>query len=269
MNAHVRLPNIRKQFIPDPGYAIVDMDLSGADAQVVAWEADDEPMKQAFRDGIKIHVFNARTMFEEWADKTTAEIKKSPVYGHAKILCHATNYVGSAPTIATNVGWPISLVEDFQERWFIKHPGILEWHRRTERHLDGSECWRCYARPDPGTFCTRCNAPLGGHVKNAFGYRIRFFDRVERLLPEAVAWVPQSTVAIVTQRALLILAREFPTVEVLLQVHDSLVFQILLKEIELLDKIKERLDRIEIPYPDPLFIPWGVAVSEANWGECG
>jgi len=269
MVAQIPLPNIRRQFIPDPGYTIVDMDLSGADAQVVAWEADDEEMKQAFRDGIKIHVFNARTMFEEYADASTSAIKNSPVYGQVKIICHATNYVGSAPTIATNVGWPITSVQDFQDKWFVKHPGILEWHRRVDRHLDGSECWNCNYVPDPQTFCPRCNVPLGHHVKNAFGYRVRYFDRIERLLPEAVAWIPQSTVAIVTQRGLLILTKEFPEVQVLMQVHDSLVFQIPTAKIEMLTQIKERLDAIEVPYPDPLYIPWGVAVSAHNWGECG
>ena len=39
------MPNIRKLYVPDPGYEIFDIDFSGADAQVVAWEADDKPLK--------------------------------------------------------------------------------------------------------------------------------------------------------------------------------------------------------------------------------
>ena len=49
---NIILPNIRKFIVPDPGYLIVDADLSGADAQVVAWEADDADLKEAFRDGV-------------------------------------------------------------------------------------------------------------------------------------------------------------------------------------------------------------------------
>ena len=42
----IPLPNIRKIFIPDPVYILIDSDLAGADAQVVAWEADDEDLKK-------------------------------------------------------------------------------------------------------------------------------------------------------------------------------------------------------------------------------
>ena len=54
--ANIRLPNVRRTIIPDPGYTIVDADLAGADAQVVAWEAGDEKLKSAFSAGAAIHV---------------------------------------------------------------------------------------------------------------------------------------------------------------------------------------------------------------------
>ena len=40
------LPNLRKMFIPDPGKFIFDCDLEQADAQVVAWEADDDEQRR-------------------------------------------------------------------------------------------------------------------------------------------------------------------------------------------------------------------------------
>ena len=42
---HFRLPQIRKFFVPDPGKILFDVDLAGADAQIVAWEANDEPLR--------------------------------------------------------------------------------------------------------------------------------------------------------------------------------------------------------------------------------
>ena len=69
----ISLPNIRKFFIPDPGMIIAECDLSGADAQVVAWEAGDEELKTAFRQGLKIHIKNCRDMFPDkvrgWSDE--------------------------------------------------------------------------------------------------------------------------------------------------------------------------------------------------------
>lgn len=269
MVAAIELPNIRKQFVPDPGYLIVDMDLSGADAQVVAWEADDKGMKDAFRAGMKIHVKNTRDMWPEWADATDEEIKNAPVYKQNKIFCHATNYVGSAGTIATNTHWPVAFVADFQRKWFELHPGIKDWHTRTGEHLDGSRCWNCNFVPDGGQVCPNCGKTLGRTVKNAFGYRRIYFDWVDKILPEAIAWIPQSTVAHVTMLGMFRLRDNFDFAKMLLQVHDSIVFQIPKSEESALKDIKTELDAIEVPYPDPLYIPWGVAVSDETWGHCG
>ena len=102
---NIRLPNIRKMFVPDKGHTIVDADLSGADAQVVAWEAGDEDLKAAFRSGIKIHVHNARTMFDQCANMTDEEIKESPLYRDIKMGCHACNYGGTVPALVSQIGW--------------------------------------------------------------------------------------------------------------------------------------------------------------------
>ncbi|MCF6239369.1 MAG: DNA polymerase [Candidatus Marinimicrobia bacterium] len=267
----IYLPNIRNQFIPDPGMLMFDADLSGADAQVVAWEADDEGMKKGFREGMKIHVKNTRDRFpDEWGDATTEEIKQDHIYKAVKTICHATNYGGTAPSLAANpiLRWPISKVEDFQSRWFMLHPGILEWHNRTTRFLEGDQCWNCLHDSTGGVICKSCKSALGRTVRNAFGYRRIYFERTDRLLPEALAWVPQSTVAIVTQRGLILLAKQFPRAQILLQVHDSLVGQIPKGEHRMLEDIQGELDQIVVPYPDPLRIPWGIAVSEEHWGAC-
>ena len=55
----VELPNIRKLFVPDPGYVIFDADLAGADAQVVAAEAGDSDLLAAFKGGLDVHTKNA------------------------------------------------------------------------------------------------------------------------------------------------------------------------------------------------------------------
>ena len=71
----ITLPNIRKLFIPDPGYTIFDADLSGADAQVVAWEVNDNDLKQAFRLGLDIHSHNAEAL---WGSRFTSLSADSP-----------------------------------------------------------------------------------------------------------------------------------------------------------------------------------------------
>lgn len=255
----VALPNIRKMFIPDPGYTIFDADLSGADAQVVAWEADDQDLKEAFRKGMKIHAKNAEDIFGKEFTEAPGDIKqkstpKGKLYDQCKRGVHATNYGASARTLSLTpeIAWPLRRCEDFQRLWFHLHPGIKGWHNRTELLL------RTQRR-----------------AVNAFGYRRIYYDRLDSVFPEALAWVPQSTVALVTFYGALAvedagLAGNKPgfPVEFLLQVHDSLVFQIRTPLVrEVLPLVKKAL-HVTVPYPDPLVIPWGLSSSTVSWGDC-
>lgn len=243
----VKLPNVRNLFLPDPGYTLIDCDLSGADAQVVAWEANDEPLKQAFRDGLNVHNFNGETI---WGAGYRPDGKRPGARFTMRDECkrgvHGTNYGAMPRTIAITLSWTIRAAEDFQRKWFTAHPGIRDWHERTDRAVQTTRT-----------------------IRNAFGYRIVFFDRGDNLLPRALAWVPQSTVGIVAARGAVRLAKELPWLHVLLQVHDSVVFQIPNSKFESssLARIKELLT-IPVPYPDPLIIPWEMAYSRESWGKC-
>lgn len=239
----IALPNIRKLFTPDPGYMIGDADLAGADAQVVAWEANDEKLKAAFRAGLKIHAVNAKDMFGAAAGP---DGKKEPYYLMAKKGVHLTNYGGSAKTCALALGISIREAEIFQQRWLIeKHPEIGDWHKRIEHQLQTTR-----------------------QVSNKFGARRRYMERIEGLLPEALAWIPQSTVAITINKGWYNIEENLPQVQILFQVHDSLVFQYPKSEHpHILEEIHKQM-AIPIPYDDPLIIPVSIKTSERSWGDC-
>jgi DNA polymerase-1 len=250
------LPNIKKLFKPDPGYTIADCDLSGADAQVVAWEADDDDLKEAFRKGMKIHAKNAADIFGDEFTKASGDqgnkaTPKGKLYDQCKRGVHATNYGAAARTLHLNpdIGWSLARAQDFQRRWFGLHPGIEKWHQRTD-------------------FLLRTQRM----AKNAYGYRIIFFDRIDQCFPEALAWVPQSTVALVCFKGAIRLRNLHgsksakPWVKILCQVHDSLVFQFPTEMEERLWEIKEAI-HVPVPYPDPLTIPFGLALSRKSWGD--
>jgi DNA polymerase I-like protein with 3'-5' exonuclease and polymerase domains len=245
-----KLPNVRKLFIPDKGYAIFDCDLSGADAQVVAWDCNDEDLKNAFRGGLKIHVKNCEDMygqpFDPARDKVPQPGKIYSAYDEMKRFVHATNYGSSARTLAITLGWKTAQAELFQSKWFKLHPRIKHRQREIETQLQTTR-----------------------RVSNAFGYRITYFDRIEGLLPQALAWIPQSTIGIVCSRGGVSLRKNTPWAEPLLQVHDSLVFQLPYHRINPagLEAIKRALYN-EVPYPDPLLIPWGISASGKSWGDC-
>lgn len=267
----IELPNIRKFFIPDPGHEIADADLSGADAQVVAWEAEDEDLKNAFRKGLKLHIKNARDVFPEKTrglsdDALKAQDHPGGLYYACKRGVHGTNYGGKARTISAACGWTIHETELFQRRWFSIHPGIKAWHTRTERLLQGIQCWRCWSLRCEKGRCLDCNTRVGRTVGNKFGYRRVYFDRIESVLPEALAWVPQSTVAVVTEQGMCNVDENLPWVELLLQVHDSTVFQYPIPRRKDLGEVLNQLT-VPVPYDDPLVIPWGLATSRKSWGD--
>lgn len=269
-----QFPNMRRHFTPDPGFELAEFDLSGADAQVVAWEAEDEDLMRAFESGVKIHLKNTRDVFSEKVkDMTDEEIKAGSgmpgsIYDSVKKATHGTNYGGTASTLAYRLHWKQSEAEEFQEKWFHLHPNILNWHRRTERCLNGLQCWSCFGYTNGAHICPTCGAHVGRTIGNRFGYRVVYFDRVNELLTKALAWTPQSSVAINCNKGAIAIVDNVPWCELLLQVHDSIIVQYPIKFSDRLDDIKKALHSVSIPYKKrPLTIPWEAKVSRKNWGD--
>ena len=243
------IPNVRKLLIPDLGFEMASIDLTGADAQTVAWESGDEDLKRIFRENkIKIHAHNAKSMFPGRAPTGYEQ----PYYDLMRTGVHLVNYLGGDDELASAMGVPRWEAASFRAQWFRLHPAIPEWHERIQNQLQRTR-----------------------QVSNKFGYRRFYFDRVETALPDAIAWLGQSTTACVTNRALVRVESyrggQFVNdlrVQFLLQVHDELVFQypIVYRE-EVLAKVKP-LVHITVPYDDPLVIPWGLKTSTVSWGQC-
>lgn len=241
----VILPNVRKLFIPDKGYMMFDADLAGADAQVVAAEAEDDALLSAFANGLDVHSKNATDMWGERFTKLEGKARyhKRQANKHG---VHATNYGAKPMALVRNpvINFTPSEANWFQNTWFTLHPGILTWHQRTQHELQQSRS-----------------------VSNKFGYRRIYFDRIDGLLPQALAWLPQSTIALTCNKGALQLRRACPWVQILLQVHDSLVFQVPFHRAEQYDLLRRAL-LVPIPYKRPLVINWGLARSAESWGAC-
>lgn len=243
--AVLQLPNIRRLYVPDPGMVMFDMDLDRADLQVVVWEADDEELRDALRQGVDLHSLNAKTLFGLSAPLGEIKTKHFDKRQLAKAWVHGTNYGGGPRTMAITCGITIREAEALQKRWFQAHPGIKSWHQRTEATLMRHR-----------------------HVENKFGYRYTFFDRVEGALPQALAWTPQSTVARVINQAWDQILTRVPGVQILIQVHDSLVGQFPIGQEEVIIPQILEAAKVTIPYDKPLVIPAGIATSTVSWGHC-
>lgn len=236
-DVQLTLPNLRKMFIPDPGCVMFDVDLPQADAQVVAWEAGDEDLKAIFRDpSLDLHDENCKLLFP------------GPVTKHnrdkVKVGVHAINYCVTAFMLAKTLRITRHEADAFIKRWFDAHPKILDWHEEIQNQL-----------------MTR------RYVENKYGFRRFYFDRIENLLKEAVAWIPQSTTAIATNKIIVNIwnDKELPA-EVLLQVHDSVLGQYPEGRPQTLKELK-RCCRVVVPYEDPLVFQAGLSLSSKSWGD--
>jgi DNA polymerase I-like protein with 3'-5' exonuclease and polymerase domains len=256
---YIHLPNIRKLFIPDQGYTFFDMDLDRADLQVVVWEAEDENMKKALREGLDMHCVNACDIFDikgipyDELEESHRNYKDHRARigesnrGKAKAGVHATNYGVGDRKLAQALGITVLDASRFRAKWFAAHPGIRRWHLRTEE-----------------------SATKRGFVENRFGARLYNLGRIN--LPELLGWLPQSTVAGVINRALFNIdaaeQRGETSIQLQIQVHDSLAGQFLTsRRDEEIENLK-RLSQIVIPYEDPLIIPVGINCSTQSWGHC-
>jgi len=237
----LELPNVRQLFKPDPGYELFDMDLDSADLRIVVYESDCREMKAMFAEGKKPYVEIAK---EYYRDPSIS--KAHPKYGAFKSLCHGTNYLGTARGIAPRVGLLTKEVERIQAWYFGRFPEIAQWQERLKEQMRKTRT-----------------------VANAFGYRRIFFDRVDdAMFREGVAWIPQSTVGLLINKIWHNIREAEPEVQMLLQVHDSLVGQYPTYKAAYYRARLQELSRISVPYSDPLLIPTGFKYSQRNWGDC-
>jgi len=240
---NLSLPNVRSLFIPDPGYTFFDIDLSSADLRIVVWEADEPEFKEMLKAGLDPYTEIAKEFYRD-PTITKADPRRQTFKGFA----HGTNYLGTARGLAERIGLSVAEAERTQKWYFDRFPRIKKWQDDLKDQVIKRRM-----------------------VENVFGYRCYFFDRIEgTIFNQAAAWIPQSTVACLINRAYVNVHKNLPEVQVLLQVHDSLAGQFPTHLGEpMMRKIIQQAE-IELPYPgDPLTIPVGVKTSTKSWGECG
>lgn len=263
-----QMPNIRSMYVPDPGFTWFDMDLDRADIQVMAWDADDELLKAVCRTGSDIHLVNAyvcngkeppplENLVERHSIDAACTCPPGGCYWDfrvpmkferefAKVFAHATDYLGKPRTVAAAVHKTVHETERAQRIYLGKYKGIERWQKRV---IEQVQKYR--------------------FVENRFGYKWFIFDRLDdSLFPEAVAWIPQSTVSIVINRIWQNIHKNLPEVQTLLQVHDSLCGQgPTHRTASWVAGLAEQA-KVVVPYDDPLVIPVGIATSDVSWGAC-
>lgn len=192
---------VRSLFIPDHGKVFINADLSQAEARVVAYLANEPRLIRVFEEGGDIHRKNAANIFKIEEGEVTDTQRQM-----AKRVVHASNYGMGPLTFAKTAGIEAKEAKRLLNQYFATYPGIANWH------LDIRERLR-----------------RGRFLVSPFGRKRYFYNRWgESLTKEGLAFIPQSTVADIINQGLLKVWRsqEVEDMDLLLQVHDSLLLQV-------------------------------------------
>ena len=239
-----KLPNCKDFFIPDEGYYFWNVDYSGADAMIVAWDSDCKWLQNFFLTSKqKLYIYIAEQYFQR--EVTTDD----PWYKKFKQFVHLTNYGGMEEKAAMSSGMPRKDAKSIRQWYFKTNPEIPEWHKRIASDIKSK-----------------------GYIENIFGARGWFLNKDSpTILNQAYAWIPQSSIGILVNKGLVNISKQEKQSEiaVLMQVHDALAGQGL-KSLGI-DVIKEKIVKhmtIELPYRKPLVIPVDFSYSEKSYGGC-
>ena len=237
------LPNVKKIFLPDnDDWMFFDADYSAIDLHFVVWEADCKYLKDIMKAGGDVYSVLASDYYQR---PITKKDEERQIF---KAICHGSNYLGKAGTLAAKAGLSMARVKKVQDQYFKVCPEIPNWHREVENE-----------------------ARKFKYVRNIFGARFWNYDFNDPMwLNKVVAAIPQSSAAILVNKALCELERveQGKNIQVLLQVHDSLAGQFKISDTTAIERIL-RYMAVEIPYKDKLVIPAALKTSSISYGDCG
>jgi DNA polymerase-1 len=239
---------IRKGFVPAPGYLYLSADYSQIELRILAHMAGDENLIDAFRSGGDVHKRTAALVFNVPLENVTAEMRAA-----AKTINFATIYGQGPFALSRQLGISTAEAKNFIEQYFIRFSGVRDFldqqvkQAREKGYVETISGRRRYI-PE---------------VQSS-NYNIRGFG--ERAAQNAPV---QGSAADIIKIAMInihdAIAQEGRGARMLLQVHDELVFEV--PEAEMTDTRARIIELMQtaVPLRVPLEVASGIG---QNWYEC-
>ncbi|MBE3037569.1 MAG: hypothetical protein IMZ62_01960 [Chloroflexi bacterium] len=204
---------LRRMIVAPPGRCFIKVDLSQAEARVVAWVARDLELIENFCDpGFDVHKWNAALVFGIPLASVTKDLRDK---GKARV--HAANYHGGANAAAKIARVPYHEAKAGLERFWAQRPILIRWWSEIDATIDG----------DPTTYFARYT--MGGRrwLRTPFGRKRVMLGRLnDELRRSAYSFLPSGTVADIINRAFYRLSALLPDGDFpVLQVHDEIVVE--------------------------------------------
>ncbi len=242
---------IRTAFVATPGHKLVSADYSQIELRILAHMADIPQLTQAFADGVDIHAMTASEMFGVPLNEMTSEVRR-----RAKAINFGIIYGISAFGLANQLGIERSEAGAYIKKYFERFPGIRDYMDSTKK-----------------------TAHAQGYVETIFGRKCHY-PQINSKNPSERAFLEraainapiQGSAADIIRRAMVrmdrALEQEKLSAQMLLQVHDELVFEVPEDEVERTLPVITRVME-DAPHPAiQLSVPLKVDARAAqNWDE--
>ncbi len=237
---------IREAFIPAPGCKLLSADYSQIELRIMAHIAEDANLLEAFATGKDVHQATAAEIFGIPLEDVSSEQRR-----YAKVINFGLIYGMSAFGLAGNLGIERGAAQNYIAKYFERYPGVAQYMERT-----------------------RLEARDRGYVETVFGRRL-WLPEIKSNGPRrqgaeraAINAPMQGTAADLIKLAMIAvenwIEKEQLKTKMLLQVHDELVFDVPLDEIELLQAKLPGLMCQVAQLKVPLVVSIGVG---DNWEE--
>ena len=116
---------IRKMFVPRPGWVLVDADYSQIELRVLAHIADDRAMQEAFRSGEDFHRLTASRVFHVPPENVTPLMRRQ-----AKAVNFGIVYGISEFSLAQDIGVSRREAKEYIERYLTQYPGVRDYMKK-------------------------------------------------------------------------------------------------------------------------------------------
>ncbi len=249
-NIPIRTPEgrrVREAFIAAPGCVIASADYSQIELRIMAHLSGDHALLHAFQHGLDVHRATAAEVFGVSVHQVTQEQRR-----YAKVINFGLIYGMSGFGLARNLGIEQAAAKNYIQRYFERYPGV-------KQYMDE----------------TKAQAKAMGYVETVFGRRL--------MLPEinspngprraaaeraAINAPMQGTAADLIKMAMVavqkVLAKDKPSIKMIMQVHDELVFELPECEVDWLRQHVPRLMAEVASLRVPLLAEVGVG---PNWEQ--
>lgn len=238
---------IRQAFIAPEGCCIVAADYSQIELRIMAHLSEDKGLLDAFAEGEDVHQLTAAEIFNVPKNAVTRDQRRS-----AKAINFGLIYGMSAFGLAEQLGITRKQAADYVDIYFCRYPGVKAFmdKMRAQAHDCG------YVE----TVFGRCLYLPEIHSKN--------FQRRQYAERTAINAPMQGTAADIIKKAMIQvddwIQTANPNARMIMQVHDELVFEVGVEEVDQVVKKIDKLMANAASLKVPLVVDIGVG---SNWDE--